>query len=315
MAVATRLNPKHFFSPQEWALLSRRSSWIGIALVVHCYAVIGLAAAMAMVWPITIPLAVMIIGCRQLGLGILGHDAAHGALHPNLKINDWVAKTFTGGGLDAYRAYHLQHHKFAQQVEDPDLVLSAPFPITRKSLRRKMIRDLTGQTYFKARLASAQRALKARKPGGSYWPVVTAFWKQNWKLIAGGAFFTAVGAPFGYWWAWLALWLLPRATWNALVTRLRNIAEHALVPVNEADPMRQARTTMASFLERAFIAPYWVNYHCEHHMFMHVPCYNLPLAHRLLEEKGVTGRMLISPGYWDVISQASGKREKVLAAA
>ena len=50
-------------------------------------------------------------------------------------------------------------------------------------------------------------------------------------------------------------------------------------------------------------------------MFMHVPCYNLPLAHRLLEEKGVTGRMLISPGYWDVISQASGKREKVLAAA
>ena len=28
--------------------------------------------------------------------------------------------------------------------------------------------------------------------------------------------------------------------------------------------------------------------HCEHHMFMHVPCYHLPRAHRLLKAKGVT---------------------------
>lgn len=315
MAVAARINPKTYFSPDEWARLSHHSSWKGVALVVHCYAVIGLAAAMAMVWPVTLPLAVMIIGCRQLGLGILGHDAAHGAMHPNLKFNDWVAKTFTGGGLDAYRAYHLKHHKFAQQAEDPDLVLSAPFPITKTSLRRKMIRDLTGQTYFKARMAGTQKALKTRKPGESFVPILATFWKQNGKLIVGGALFTAVGAPFGYWWAWLALWLLPRATWNALVTRLRNIAEHACIPVNEPDPLRQARTTMSNFFERALIAPYWVNYHCEHHMFMHVPCYNLPLAHRLLKAKGVTPGMLIAPGYWDVISQASSKPDKVLVAA
>ena len=315
MAAAARINPKHYFSPEEWSRLSHHSHWRGLAMVVHCYVVIGLAAIMGMVWPITIPLAVMIIGARQLGLGIIGHDAAHGALHPNLKINDWVSKTFTGGGLEAYRAYHLQHHKFAQQAEDPDLVLSAPFPITRTSLRRKIIRDLTGQTFIKARFGGLSRKLKARKAGEPVIPILVGEFRKNQKLILGAVVFTAIAAPFGYWWAWWALWLLPKATWNAMVTRLRNIAEHACIAVNEPNPLRQARTTKASWIERALIAPYFVNYHCEHHMFMHLPCYNLPAAHRLLQEKGVLDRMLTAPSYWDVISQASAKPDRALQAA
>ena len=35
---------------------------------------------------------------------------------------------------------------------------------------------------------------------------------------------TAAGAPFGLWWIWPVLWVLPQATWYPLVTRLRNIA-------------------------------------------------------------------------------------------
>jgi fatty acid desaturase len=91
-----------------------------------------------------------------------------------------------------------------------------------------------------------------------------------------------------------------------MVTRLRNIAEHACIAENEPDPMRQARTTRANWIERALIAPYFVNYHCEHHMFMPMPCYSLPRAHRLLTEKGVTARMEVRPGYLTVIGLASG---------
>jgi fatty acid desaturase len=79
------------------------------------------------------------------------------------------------------------------------------------------------------------------------------------------------------------------------------------VAKDEPDPLRHARTTKANWLERAFIAPYYVNYHCEHHMFMHVPCYNLPSAHRLLKKKGVMEGMLTAPGYIDVLRQASAK--------
>ncbi|MDB5424744.1 MAG: fatty acid desaturase, partial [Phenylobacterium sp.] len=57
MAVAARVDPKAYFAPQEWAPLARRSSWKGLALLAHAWIVIGLAMAMAAVWPLTIPLA------------------------------------------------------------------------------------------------------------------------------------------------------------------------------------------------------------------------------------------------------------------
>ena len=136
MAVAARVKPLDYFTPDEWAKLSARSRWRGLALVAHGWAVIGLTMVAGVLWPITIPLGIMIIGTRQLGLAVLQHDAAHGALHPNLKINDGVAEWLCSPGVQRYRDYHLQHHKYAQQAEDPDLVLSAPFPISPTSLRR-----------------------------------------------------------------------------------------------------------------------------------------------------------------------------------
>jgi fatty acid desaturase len=268
---------------------------------------------MAVVWPITIPLAVAIIGARQLGLAILMHDAAHGALHPNLKVNDWVGNYLTTGDLKPYRPYHLGHHRFAQQGEDPDLVLSAPFPITRTSLRRKIVRDLTGRTYYKLKWSGLVDRIRTRKPDEPLWPILKDAVVRRRRFFLGMVATVAVTAPFGLWWVWPVLWLLPQATWLPMVTRLRNIAEHACVAKDEPDPLRHARTTRANLLERAFLAPYWVNYHCEHHMFMHVPCYRLPRVHRMLKAKGVTERMLTSPGYVEVLKMASSKPEKLAA--
>jgi fatty acid desaturase len=302
MAVATRVNPKDFFTVEEWAPLAMRSSWRGLALVAHCWAVIGAATAMAIVWPVTIPLAVVIIGARQLGLAILLHDAAHGALHPDPKVNEWVAEWLCGGGVQTYRTYHLQHHKYAQQAEDPDLVLSSPFPITRQSLRRKIVRDLTGQTWFKQRFGRLVSKLANRKIGEPVVPILADEVRRQRRWLALNALAIVCFTAAGVWWGWFALWLLPRATWFQLVTRLRNIAEHALVAKDEPDPLRHARTTHANWIERALIAPYYVNYHCEHHMFMHVPCWRLPEVRRRLERQGVTTRMEGAPGYLSVLT-------------
>jgi fatty acid desaturase len=277
--------------------------------------VIFLAAAMAVVWPVTIPLAIMIIGARQLGLAILMHDAAHGALHANLKVNDWVGNHLTTGDLLAYRPYHLGHHKYAQQAEDPDLGLSAPFPITRTSLQRKILRDLTGQTYYKLKWSGLVGRIRGRKPGEPLWPILKDAVVRRKRFFTGMVVTVALTAPFGLWWVWPVLWLVPQATWLPMITRLRNIAEHACVAKNEPDPLRHARSTHASFLERAFLAPYWVNYHCEHHMFMHVPCYNLPRTQRLLKHKGVFPQMLSAKSYFEVLRLASSKPEKAAVAA
>ncbi|HWA60141.1 MAG TPA: fatty acid desaturase family protein [Caulobacteraceae bacterium] len=314
MAAAARVDPKDFFTAEEWRPLAARSSWKGLALVAHGWAVIGLTWAavilsprlLGVFWPVTIIPAAMIIGGRQLGLAILMHDGAHGCLHPNRKVNDFVAEWLCTGGVERYRRYHLQHHKFAQQAEDPDLKLSAPFPITRTSLRRKVIRDLTGQTWFKERFGVAIYRLKARKAGEPALPILVdeVVRLRRWLIVNG--LVIAVTSAFGLWWAWFALWLLPRATWFQMITRFRNICEHALIAKDEPDPLRQARTTHANILERALIAPYYVNYHCEHHMFMHLPCWSLPRVHRLLKAKGALERMRTAPGYVQVLSAAAG---------
>jgi fatty acid desaturase len=91
VAVAPRADPAEFFGSEEWRALTARSRWRGLWLVAHCWGVIGLAMLLGTLWPVTIPLAVLVIGTRQLGLFILMHDAAHGLLHPNRRINDAVA--------------------------------------------------------------------------------------------------------------------------------------------------------------------------------------------------------------------------------
>jgi fatty acid desaturase len=106
---------------------------------------------------------------------------------------------------------------------------------------------------------------------------------------------------------------LPLLTWQQVNTRVRNIAEHAIVPDND-DVFRNARTTYAAWWERALFAPYWVNYHVDHHLLFYVPCYNLPTLHKMLLEKGYGPRMEIQPNYLSIWKLATSKPELAHAA-
>jgi fatty acid desaturase len=153
MPAVSRVDPKSVFSADEWSRLTSRSSLRGMLLVAHAWGTTIAAVALVTLWPnpLTWLIAVTVVGARQLGLAILMHEAAHGGLHSNKAINEWIGQWLcavpVGADLAGYRSYHLQHHKFTQQPEDPDLSLSAPFPITKESFTRKAIRDLTGQTF------------------------------------------------------------------------------------------------------------------------------------------------------------------------
>ena len=93
--------------------------------------------AVGTAWPLAISRVVRVVGNCQIRLFILVHKAAHGLLHPSRLVNDWVACWFRGHALGCYRPYPLQHHRFVQQSEDPDLALPALFPISRGSLALK----------------------------------------------------------------------------------------------------------------------------------------------------------------------------------
>ena len=98
--------------------------------------------------------------------------------------------------------------------------------------------------------------------------------------------------------AWLLMWLL-------LVSRLRNIAEHACTVENGIDPLRHACITHASLLAHVLIAPYWTNHHSEHPLFTQIPCCNLPKAHCLPAASGVKACMEVQPGCTRVLQLAT----------
>jgi fatty acid desaturase len=315
MPVVTRIDPKTIFTSEEWRRLTSRSSWRGMWLVAHAWGTIIAAVALVTIWPnpLTWLIAVMIVGTRQLGLAILMHEAAHGGLHANKAINEfvgqWLCAVPVGADLASYRAYHLQHHRFTQQPEDPDLSLSAPFPISKESYRRKAIRDLTGQTFVKQRLPLLRSLFEPVKDEPiSHESFVSTGRDKMLRFLGVNALLFALFwlADAGIW--YVGVWLVGMATWLSFVTRIRNIAEHACTSTGE-DPFSHARTTLAGPIERALIAPYWVNYHAEHHLFMYLPCYRLPEAHRLLLEKGLIKRMEVLPGYLDVMRLATSRAQ------
>lgn len=295
----------HYISKDEVKRLSKRSDVKGAGLVLHVWAVIFIAGTIAALWPnvLTVPLAILIIGSRQHGMAILMHEAAHGVLFNNRKVNDFVGQYILGapygGDMQAYRHYHLRHHKYTQSENDPDIGLSSKFPVTKDSLRRKFFRDITGQTFLRIRLAQFS-SQKMNAISGS-----DAFKKTSpWATILMNlALFTAL-ANWGYWWAYFAFWALPLMTWFFAVLRLRNIAEHAMTS-HDDDPLTHARTTQANWFERVFFAPYYVNYHIEHHAYMYVPCYNLPKLHRLLLRNGFEDKMETKSGYAAVLKVAA----------
>jgi fatty acid desaturase len=340
MPAVSAVRPTDIFSADEWKILTCVSRWRGLWLVLHAWASVALILAATLWighWLAWIP-AILLLGGRQLGLAILMHDAAHGLLHPDRRINnlmgEWLTGAAVGSDLKSYRTYHLTHHRFTQQPEDPDLGLSRPFPTSRSSLLRKVVRDLTGQTFFKqrsAQFALAWRGLGAMLAGrGGETPAHrdatagTPFNRKgaagiNGPAAAGDAGAIAVAQTVGrfllvqtlilalslalYGWTPFLLWLAALATSFQLALRIRNIAEHACTTTGSGDPFSHARTTLASWTERALVAPYWVNFHAEHHLFMGVPCYNLPRAHHLLIERGYGERMTLADGYASVMRQ------------
>jgi fatty acid desaturase len=345
MPAVKAANPRQIFGASDWAAITMLSGTRGIWLIIHAWTVSGLAAfGCAWAWDrhwawglAATPLALAIIGGRQLGLSILMHDAAHGLLHPNRKLNNWLGQwpsgAATGSDLQAYRAYHLTHHKFTQQPEDPDLSLSKPFPTSRDSLRRKVFRDLSGQTFFKqrshqfatawrglkamfagetgddSRETSAGRALNLQSRSGIDAPVANVEGAKTTARAVGRFLLVQVvmlAISMAMWgWTPFLLWVAALATTFQLFLRIRNIAEHACTTTGSDDPFTHARTTYANWIERATVAPYWVNFHSEHHLFMGVPCYHLPLAHNLLGKRNYHQRMTIEPNYLSVLRRVT----------
>ncbi|KGD46299.1 fatty acid desaturase [Burkholderia pseudomallei] len=281
----------------------------GVAvLLIEQFTTIALALAAGMT----------IIAGRQLCLGILQHDAAHGTLFRTRWANDvlvdWLCARPIWNALHKYRPYHLMHHATTSSRADPDLSLVAGLPTTRASLARKCLRDLSGVTGIKFLIGRAlmdagvlQWSLtndirRLPQTGRRWWDYPRAFLRAAAGMLITNAILLGALWASGHPWLY-GVWVLAYVTPFPLFIRIRSMAEHACLETSD-DPLRNTRTTHAGWLARATVAPIRVNYHVEHHLMASVPYFRLPKMHRMLRAHGCVAR---PPSYWQVLRTVSAK--------
>lgn len=280
---------------QEIVQLMSKSNLRASFLVFSCWAWVVAALMLVAVWPniVTIIIALLIIGGRQLSFAILMHDCGHNSLFKSTKLNQFIgtwllaAPIFTD--MQTYSLQHTTHHKYVGSPKDPDLGNYSAYPISKTSLLRKILRDLGGLTALKF----WSYILKTRYPSQK-------------SIVTNSALFRGIAVNLGLFLccyflnvAWLYLiWFLAYNTTYFLFLRIRHVGEHAVVPdPNSPNMFENTRTTLSNWWEKLLVCPVNVNYHIEHHLLPSVPPYNLPLMHRLLLAKDAYKNTLVPSGY------------------
>ena len=225
------------------------------------------------------PIAFILMGRAHAQFAAMMHEAAHRLLFTNKKWNDAVGRWALGYiGLvstDAYRRVHMAHHRREFGPEEPDLPLYQGYPVSQESMRRKLIRDATGQTGF--RLLKSQFA-PGRWKNPRQRKVLSSMLAVHSVLFAASIL---TGQPLVY----PLLWILPFLTLWRVINRLRSIAEHGGLAAS-SDRRITTHCVRMDPITRFFMAPYQLGYHLAHHVDSGVPFRSLPKYHRALKESG-----------------------------
>ncbi|MBL0229523.1 MAG: fatty acid desaturase family protein [Moraxellaceae bacterium] len=311
--------------PKIRAKLTQKSNVMGSMALAKDWGLIVFAFGLSFLWPnpLSFVVSMILLAGAQVGLSILMHDASHRALFSKEKTNDFVGEYLcalpTFNSLAGYRAYHMTHHRLAGTKDDPDLHMTQQYPVSKASLRRKIVRDLSGLTGIKSLIG-----LLGMKCG--YWKYtlnglterviytqpqnlanyIQHFIKNNglvsvaWQIII-----WAVLYSLGNGWLfllWVGAYLIP----FPLFLRVRQIADHAVVEdMLSTNPLLHARSSKANWLEKLLIAPHHEHYHLEHHFLATAPSWNLPKLHAILVKEGVIPPTNQASGIIDVLKRAT----------
>ncbi len=306
--VTPSVKPLDLISKDQYEEIKKKEDWRNVLSITLSWLQMIAAITLFYLFPniFTFLTAVIIVGSRQFSLAVLAHDGAHHLLFSNSRVNDWATQwlcsypIFTDNRV--YRPYHFNHHRYTETQEDPDLVLSAPFPVTKKSFTRKVLRDLTGRTGLR-RYGGAISSILKTKGNNLFDKQLKILEKIHGFLLTNLFIFLFLSLTM-HWSVFFLLWWLPAFTYYSLIIRIRNIAEHAVTPGN--NDFDNTRTTKSSLFTRLLMVPHNVNYHLEHHLFTRCPWYNLPKAHQMLIDNGYANKMCIENSYSDVLKKAVG---------
>lgn len=211
------------------------------------------------IWPglLTGALAILLIGTRQHGIGVLAHDGVHRSICKNRWLNDALAQVcfwLLGISLTRYRAFHLAHHRFVGTALDPERALKAgAAPAWDMPANMRHILTLCAKDFL-------------------VWPALREIIPFMRLVASPGATLAAIaiwgGVAWLFGWVPVALWLTALATAFWASFRFRVWTEH-----QGTDGTNCVRMT---WWQRFLFAPHRIGWHAEHHAAPGVPFYELP---------------------------------------
>lgn len=252
----------------------------------------------------------LVIGSRIQCIAVLMHEACHGLLFSNRRINDLIGDIFVayplGMSIDLYRVAHLVHHRHTNTARDYDYRVQRKdpdqhFPKSGRQMIRLLLRSLLGLNFY--RVARAGRVWSPlanfhnpRRFGFDY-RLSLRLRYVVWALLV---YSLVLASP----WRWqiLGLFLIPQFIWANVFNRIRAMAEHVGVP--DERELNGTRTVIPNMVDRFFIGPLNVGYHLEHHLFPSVPWHNLRRLHRhLMADPDYAAHAHITYGYRGVVRE------------
>jgi fatty acid desaturase len=262
--------------------------WSELALLMLAAAVIG---RLPLVFTVGAAVAIIVlIATRINALNVVMHEASHGFLFRDRRLNDLVCNVFASWWLvhsvEEYRPTHRLHHRHLNGPEDPDLP-SYLVPDRPGALARLLALDLLGITVLRRALTLVSTAVSheagaARLSGGTVVRNAIGKLAAQGLLVAG---FLLARGPIGLV-GYALFWLVPLLGLFPAVLRLKTITEHFDPRLREPGaPVWIARTSRARWLQDHLVGAR-MEYHFEHHALPTIPYRGLRVIHRQLQTVG-----------------------------
>ena len=284
---------------RDLARLARLDVALNFLYLGTCWALILLSVwlfAVERSW-LTFALAFLVVSSRQQALLNVEHDCIHNHFVPGRRWNERVgivmAASPCGSPFYASRARHLAHHRLLASAEDPDARLhTSDDKRTAGGVLRYFALGLVGgyaaTVMFEPEAVAVEPSLRRRD-------------RRN-VLLAQAVLVVVFTLLFG-WWAYPLLWLFPLGTLTATMHMVRNFSEHAISDDEAAAHGDRLISIRSNPIERALIAPFYMNYHAEHHLFPGVPARRLPTVQRRLVARPDGPPHLVRPTYVGAVAR------------
>lgn len=285
--------------PRRW-LREAAVTWLTVAVIIW----IGVAASTIFV---TIP-CIVLIGIRQMVLGILLHDQVH-RLGLRGKYGDWIANCIVGYPLFAttvedYAKIHLSHHKYFMTQKDPDFIRKSgkewTFPMGIGRMAKLLAMDITGLNTIKLIKGKTGKAgmeeFNRKNP--------SPLWLRLGYYAIGAAILTLAGG----WTIFLIYWVLPILTITQIAVRWIAVIEHEY-NVENSQVLQVTPLIELKWWQRIISPDLNFAMHAYHHLHPGVSFANLPRVHEIYLREGLVDETAMFKGQGAFVKYLIGKHQ------